>query len=198
MTESNLDKKEKIMRDIDSDEDNLCSHDKYYEDCDECCINESDEDDGKCHFTVKENSDYTGCGIRIHEENCSQGGDDYCGDYFIGTDSFKFCPICGKEASFYWQETAYISKQFELEVERKDKEMVEKEAEEKRREAVKKYIREIEKNRREIEKNRREQERMKEETRINEKIVDYINTFGANNFEMLSRAQKERLFEIGE
>jgi hypothetical protein len=60
------------------------------------------------------------------------------------------------------------------------------------------YIREIEKNRREIEKNRREQERMKEETRINEKIVDYINTFGANNFEMLSRTQKERLFEIGE
>jgi hypothetical protein len=33
---------------------------------------------------------------------------------------------------------------------------------------------------------------------IDEKIVDYINTFGANNFEMLSRTQKERLFEIGE
>jgi hypothetical protein len=42
----------------------------------------------------------------------------YDPDYFIGVDSFKFCPICGKEAIFYWKDPAYIAKQFELEVER--------------------------------------------------------------------------------
>jgi hypothetical protein len=38
----------------------------------------------------------------------------YDPDYFIGVDSFKFCPICGKEAVFYWKDPAYIAKQFEL------------------------------------------------------------------------------------
>jgi uncharacterized Zn finger protein (UPF0148 family) len=177
-----LDKKEKIMRDIDSDEDNLCSHDKYYEDCDECCINESDDDDGKCHFNDDET---TGCGTLIYQEDGQNDG--YNPHYFIGVDSFKFCPICGKEISFYYQEPAYIAKQFELEVERKEKERIEKETEEKRRAAVKKY-------KMEIEKNTRGEERMIEESRLNKKRVDYINTYGINSFEKLTEAEKEKLF----
>jgi hypothetical protein len=132
-----LDKKEKIMRDIDLDEDNICSHDKYYEDCDECCINESDDDDGKCHFKDDET---TGCGTVIFEKNMES----YDPDYFIGVDSFKFCPICGKEAIFYWKDPAYIAKQFELEVERKNKERVKKEKEKQQAEIKKAKILKLE------------------------------------------------------
>jgi uncharacterized Zn finger protein (UPF0148 family) len=89
------------------------------------------DDDGKCHF--KKDGE-TGCGTLIYEED-SQRCYGYESDYFIGTDSFKFCPICGKEARILWKEPAYIAKQFELEEERKEKEKVKKEKERKRQQA---------------------------------------------------------------
>jgi hypothetical protein len=69
-------------------------------------------------------------------------------------------------------------------VERKEKERIEKETEEKRRAAVKKY-------KMEIEKNTRGEERMIEESRLNKKRVDYINTYGINSFEKLTEAEKQ-------
>ena len=134
------------MRDIDSDQDNLCPHDKYYEDCDECLLNESDDDDGKCHFNDDET---TGCGTLIYEENGQNDG--YNPHYFIGVDSFKFCPICGKEASFYWKKPSYVARQFELEVERKEKERVKKEKDKQQAEIKKSKILKLE---REIEANK--------------------------------------------
>jgi hypothetical protein len=49
---------ENEMRDVDLDGDNLCPHDKYFEDCDDCI------DDKKwCHY---ECDDVSGCGVLIH------------------------------------------------------------------------------------------------------------------------------------
>jgi hypothetical protein len=49
----------------------------------------------------------------IYEED-SQRCYGYESDYFIGTDSFKFCPICGKEARILWKEPDYIAKQLKV------------------------------------------------------------------------------------
>jgi hypothetical protein len=38
------------------------------------------------------------------------------------------------------------------------------------------------------------EERMIEESRLNKKRVDYINTYGINSFEKLTEAEKEKLF----
>ena len=101
------------MRDVDLDGVNtVCPHDKYFEDCDDCI------DDKKwCHY---ECDDVSGCGVLIHSEDC-QGGDDYCSDFFIGTKSFKFCPMCGKEINFYWQKSSYIAMQFQREREKEER-----------------------------------------------------------------------------
>ena len=117
------------MSGINLDEDNLCWHDKHYEDCDECLSGKNDKHaDGKCHF---KSDGITGCGVLIFSANEQS----YDPDYFIGTDSFKFCPICGKEARILWKEPAYIAKQLKIEEEKKEKERVKKEKERKKQQA---------------------------------------------------------------
>jgi hypothetical protein len=125
------------MRDVDLDGDNLCPHDKYFEGCDDCI------DDKYCHY---ENDDVSGCGVLIYETLRDEFyPDDYCeGSYFfIGTKSFKFCPMCGKEASFYWQKPSHIAWQFEQELKEKEKKRIKKEKDRLKKEEIERLDREI-------------------------------------------------------
>ena len=125
-------KGEEDMRYVDLDEVNTCPHDKYFEDCDDCI------DDKKwCHY---ESDEVSGCGVKIHEENGRSDG--YDPDFFIGTKSFKFCPMCGKETSFYWQKSSYIARQFQLKLEKEERDRLKAEKDRLKNEAISKLQKE--------------------------------------------------------